>query len=312
MNEGTLAMGHSYNLAGDGTFQARVNRDGTNGRLQINGEAGLDGNLTVVRGRGYSIDGTRYTILAANAVNGWFTSDSLPKPTPLLSFQAKGYTDRVEVEARAQSFTTAAKKDWQMKIAQTLDKIARTAKEDTSIVLGELQSLSEAELQKAFSSFSPDSYGQYTQAALQSARKYHQTLHGSMHALRLYGTPAFEPAVQARSFSDLSRQAMAQADSPLSLEALYAQGNRTRAQGKKGLWLDSFAQKGQGGTTNGTGGFDSSLNGTSFGFGFSPRTGILSGVSAASGSGWRKIGGKEIFELLLPLPTGVMRPQIPT
>ena len=280
MNEGTLAIDHSYRLAGDGTFQARVNRDGSNGRLQINGEAGLDGNLTVARGRGYFTDGTRYTILTADAVNGWFSSESLPKPTPLLSFQATGYTDRVEVKTRAKSFTAAAKNDWQMKIAQTLDRIAPTAKEDTSIALGEFQSLPEPELQKSFSSFSPDSYGKFTKAALQAARNNTKTLHDRMQAVRLYGTPAFEPAVQAKSFSDLSRQAMAVADSPLSLETLYAQGKLTQAQGRNGLWLDSFGQKGQGGTAGGTGGFDSSLNGTLFGFDYAPRKGIVSGVSA--------------------------------
>jgi outer membrane autotransporter protein len=275
-----LAIGHSYSLAGDGTFQARVNRDGTNGRLQINGEAGLDGNLTVVRGKGYFTNGTRYTILTANGVNGWFSSESLPKPTPLLSFQATGHTDRVEVEARAKSFTTAAKNSWQMKIAQSLDKIAPTAKEDTSNILGEFQTLSEPELQKAFPSFSPDSYGKFSKAALQSARKYSKNLHDRMHAVRLYGTPAFEPAVQAKSFSDLSRQAMALADSALSLDDLYAQGKLTQAQGRNGLWLDSFGQKGQGGSANGTGGFGSSLNGTSFGFDYAPSKGIVSGVSA--------------------------------
>jgi uncharacterized protein with beta-barrel porin domain len=280
VNEGTLAIGHSYSLAGDGTFQARVNRDGTNGRLQINGEAGLDGNLTVVRGRGYFTNGTRYTILTAHAVNGWFSSENLPKPAPLLSFQATGYTDRVEVETRAKSFTTAAKKDWQMKIAQTLDRIAPTAQENTSIMLGEFQSLPEPELQKAFSSFTPDSYGKFTKAAQQSARKYTRTLHDRMQAVRLYGTPEFEPAVQAKSFSDLSRQAMALSDSPLSLDDLYAQGKLTQAQGRNGLWLDSFSQRGLGGTADGTGGFDSSLKGTLFGFDYAPGKGILSGVSA--------------------------------
>lgn len=61
---------------------------------------------------------------------------------------------------------------------------------------------------------------------------------------------------------------------------VYAQGKLTQAQGRNGLWLDSFGQKGQGGSANGTGGFDSSLNGTSFGFDYAPSKGIVSGVSA--------------------------------
>jgi outer membrane autotransporter protein len=101
-----------------------------------------------------------------------------------------------------------------------------------------------------------------------------------MHAVRLYGTPSFEPAAQAKSFFDLFQNTMALSDSPISLDSLYAQGKGTQAQGRNGLWLDSFGQRGQGGAADGTGGFASSLNGTSFGYDYAPGKGIVSGVSA--------------------------------
>ena len=81
-------------------------------------------------------DGTKYPILVASAVGGEFTSQTLPAPTPLLSFQVKSLADRVEVEALAKSFTTVAKNPLQMKMACQLDKAMKTATGDAAVVLG--------------------------------------------------------------------------------------------------------------------------------------------------------------------------------
>jgi len=288
VNEGTLAIGHSYQLAGDGTFQARVNRDGSHGQLQINGEAGLDGALHVTRGKGYYINGTKYPILTANTVNGWFSSERLPTSSPLLRFQVTGYPDRVEVEAQAKSFTTVAKNCVERKIARILDKIAPAVKEETSIVLGEFQALSEPEFQKAFSSLSPDSYEKYTKTSLQSTRRYARNLHDRMHNLRLYGTPFFDAAVQSKSFSNLFQQTMSLSDSPLSLDGLYALGKLTQAQGRNGLWLDSFGQRENQGQGNGYSGYNAFMNGTSFGYDYALSKRIVSGISA--GYSWDRVG----------------------
>jgi uncharacterized protein with beta-barrel porin domain len=224
----------------------------------------------------------------ANTVNGWFSSESLPKSTPLLRFQVTGYTDRVEVEAQAKSFNTVAKNCVERKIAQTLDKIAPAAKEDTSVMLGEFQALSEPEFKKAFSSLSPDSYEKYTKTSLRSTRRYAKNLHDRMHNLRLYGTPFFDSAVQAKSFSDLFHQTMSLADSPLSLDGLYAFGKLTQAQGRNGLWLDSFGQRENQGQGNGYTGYNALLNGTSFGYDYALSKRIVSGVSA--GYSWDRVG----------------------
>ncbi|MDH3567959.1 MAG: hypothetical protein OEM61_11490, partial [Desulfobacteraceae bacterium] len=184
VNQDTLQINSNYTMANDSNFQATVNGDGTNGLLKVEGTAQLAGDLRVIKGPGPYINGTTYDIIQADVLNGVFGSETLPEAKPLLSFQTHTYSDRLEVEALAKSFTTVAANSLQRTIAQHLDNIIPKATGDLSLVLGDFQVLSESDFNEAFASLSPDSYDISTRITFDIARLYVESLHQRMHSLR--------------------------------------------------------------------------------------------------------------------------------
>ncbi len=249
VNEGTLEINSSYSMANDSTFQAQVKSDGSHGQLKVNGTAQLNGELNVIRGPGIFINGTRYDVLRANGVEGEFNSETLPENTPLLSFQAVTYSDRVEVETLAKSCTTVATNPLQKKIAQHLDRIMPKATGDMSLVLGDFQALSEPDFDAAFASLSPDSYNNSTRTTLSSTQQYVKTIQQRMHSLRA------------------------------SLKFAAAD---TRP--KYGVWLQGFGQRGDQDSEEGFTGYDSDLYGGSFGADLFFSENVLFGISLGASS----------------------------
>ncbi|MBC2704105.1 autotransporter outer membrane beta-barrel domain-containing protein [Desulfobacula sp.] len=184
VNQGTLQIDSNYAMADDASFKTYVNGDGSHGQLNVNGKAQLNGELNVVKEPGVFINGTRYDVVLADDVDGVFSSETLPEDKPLLSFQAFTYSDRVEVETLAKSFTTVADNSLQRTIAQHLDDITPHANGDMSLILGEFQSLSESDFNKAFASLSPDLYNNSTRTTLSSTQQYIKTIQQRMHSLR--------------------------------------------------------------------------------------------------------------------------------
>jgi uncharacterized protein with beta-barrel porin domain len=265
MNGGTLAVNHSYQMPADGVFQARVNSDGSHGRLSINGVAGLDGALNVVRGKGVFFNGTKYPILTANTVSGWFTSETLPAPSPLLSFKVAGFSDRVEVETLAKSVTTIATNPAQMRIAQMLDKAMATATGKTAEMLGEFQSLPAQDFQKAFASLNPGSYDRFRRASLTASQENVRSLHNRMTALRLT-QPQYSAAIQAREMANTMSLFKTGPDSGMTPDQAWQLGRLSSAETRAGSWMSAFGQRGTLAGASGYAGSDYRMTGTVIGF----------------------------------------------
>jgi outer membrane autotransporter protein len=272
VNQGTLQVNNDYAMASDSTFQTNVNGDGSHGQLRVNGTTTLDGALKVIKGPGPYVDGTTYDILTGDAVNGWFTSETLPAPTPLVSFLVNPPRDHVEIEAQVNSFTTVTNNSTHNKIARYLDKILPAAKGDLAYVLGEIQLLSEPEeFNKAFSSLSPDSYDNYTRGTLFATQQYAKSLQYRMNNVRSHiraGSPDNEqPTLLAYNGSDAS------------LGQLFTPGQLSQIQGKNGLWLDAFGQWGDQDEEDGFTGYDYFMRGATLGFDHRLMDKLMAGLS---------------------------------
>jgi len=156
-----------------------------------------DGALNVVRGKGVYTNGTKYPILAANTVSGWFTSETLPAPSPLLSFKVAGFSDRVEVETLAKSVTTVATNPVQMRIAQMLDKAMVKPTGKTAEMLGEFQSLPAQDFKRLSQASTPTATTSSGGRSLTASQENIRSLHNRMTALRLT-QPQYSAAIQAR------------------------------------------------------------------------------------------------------------------
>jgi uncharacterized protein with beta-barrel porin domain len=246
-------------MADAGTFQTKVYGGGDCGQLKINGEAGLAGTLKVIKGPGAYVNGTKYNVLVADTTTDWFNDEIMPA-TVLVSFQAKGYDDRVEVESLVKSFSTVANNRVHKTIGQYMDGILPTASGDLSYVLGEFQDLSWPQFSTAFSSLSPDSYDNYTRGTLFTTQQYTKSLQYRMNNVRYHfmagaGSPDNEkPILLAYSGSDAS------------LGQLFTPGQLSQVQGKNGLWLDAFGQWGDEDEEDGYTGYDYFMHGATLGF----------------------------------------------
>jgi outer membrane autotransporter protein len=273
VNQGTLEVNSDYAMANDSTFQAKVNGDGSHGQLKVNGTTTLDGALKVVRGSGAYVNGTTYNILTGDTVNGWFTSETLPDPTPMVSFHVNPPRDRVEIEAQVNSFTTVSNNPTYNRIARYLDKILPTARGDLAYVLGEIQLLSEpGQFNTAFSSLSPDSYDHFTRATYDSTWQYIKSLQRRMDTIRSYGiTSGYDQ--QAKPIL------LAYKGSDASLGQLFATGELSQTEAKNGLWLNAFGQWGDQEGDPGFTGFDYNVWGTTLGFDHTFGDNLIAGLS---------------------------------
>ncbi len=284
MTGGSLAVAHSYQMPADGVFQARVNSDGSHGRLAVNGAAGLDGGLNVVRGKGFYADGTKYPILTANTVNGWFMSETLPAPVPLLSFSVAGFSDRVEVEAHAKSCTTVATNPVQMRIAQMLDKAAVNATGKAAEILGEFQALPALDFQKAFTSLDPNTYDRFRKASLAASRETIRSLHNRMTALRLSGS-RYGAAAQTRAFANTLSLFKAGADAGMQPDQAWQLGRLSSAETQDGGWMSAFGQRAGFAGAGGQAGYDYRMNGTVIGYDQLHGDGLITGFSSGFSRG---------------------------
>ena len=270
VKEGILQINAPYIFSDRGVFQTRINGDGSHGKLRVLSNAELGGNLTVVKGGGVFVNGTKFTLVEADqidSVKNRFAAEILPSPTPLLSFQTRyvdnaAQPDQVQVEALARSCTLVARNRVETEIAQYLDKVIPMASGDLSQVLGVFQGLSESEFGAAFSNLSPDSYDNFTRSAYGASRQHNQSLIGRMNTVRLYNGAAGQKAEAPGEKSIL----LAYNDSGATFGPLFASGQPSQMQGKNGLWFNAYGQWGRQKEDPGFVGFDYSLYGFTLGF----------------------------------------------
>jgi outer membrane autotransporter protein len=245
-------------MAPGGIFQATINADGGHGQLAVAGTATLGGTLQILRGPGTYRTGTTYDVVVADAVVGWFTSERLPAPTPLLSFRVNGRRDQVEVEAVVQRFTAAAASPSYHRLAQHLDTLLPAASGDLAEVLGEFQALRAGGFDRAFASLSPTAYDSVTRATFGSTRQYTQSLQRRLDTVRaLSRTAGAAPAGPVL---------LAAAETGTTLVPILGTYRLAQTQAKNGLWLTGFGQWGDQETTPGFTGFTASTGGLTLGY----------------------------------------------
>ncbi len=271
VKEGTLRLNSSYTFAPTGTFQATVYNDGSHGRLNVAGTATLGGGLQILRGPGLYRNGTKYDVVTADAMTGWFTSTTLPAATPLVSFRVNPPRDHVEIEAVVQSFGTTSTNPTHYRIAQHLDTVLPGASGDFATVLGEFQALPAGGSDRAFTSLSPAVYDSLTQATLGSTGQYTQSLQRRLEAVRAYSRTAGEGPV--------APVLLAAAETDTTLVPILGSYRLSQTQAKQGLWLAGFGQWADQEATPGFAGFTASTGGLTLGYDHTFRDQVTAGLS---------------------------------
>ncbi|HUL91104.1 MAG TPA: hypothetical protein VLV56_02050 [Burkholderiales bacterium] len=262
VDQGTLKLDNDYAFMSGGTFQARINGNGSYGQFYVTGQAALDGTMKIVRGGGAYVNGTAFDVLtASNGIQPGtaFSRVELPEDTRLLKFHTEQLSDGVRVKADVASFTTVAGTPNQMAVAGTLDRILPKTTGALNQLLGKIQTLPEAQFASAFASMSPAVYAGYTASTFNSMQQYTNVLQDRMTALRAQD---FSPVQSAGAWG---REPIRLAYNGTGLSNLLEASDAERAR-SSGLWLRGFSQKGDQNPTESMNGYDYRMAGTSVGY----------------------------------------------
>jgi uncharacterized protein YhjY with autotransporter beta-barrel domain len=264
MRKGALQIRGNYEFSDNGTFEAQLFGDGSCARLQVEDTARLDGTLSIVRGPGAYLDGTRYTIFEAGNIDGKFSEVILPASTPLLGFSVLDEDNIYRVEANAASFTTVSTNKVESAVAEHLNNILPSATGDLSNVIGEFQVLlSSSEIHEAFSSLSPDSYDNGTITTFNIIQQYAKNMEQRMNNLRGSLTT---PGIKSGTHSEYQPVVLAYNGPDSSIGPLLSARQQEQEQKKYGLWLQGFGQWGDQEQKDGYTGFDYRMAGLTMGF----------------------------------------------
>jgi hypothetical protein len=190
--EGRLVIDSDYQFSSNGTFVPHINPDGDCGVLQINGTAGLSGNLNVVAEHGVYLDGTEYGVLASDIVDGVFNNINLPG-SAILTFSPEQDVDGLDVEVDVASFKTVADNATEEAIGGYLDRLTPIASGELYDAIAEFQWLPESGFDQAFASVSPEQYGESSKKYIETTRKSFDALQDRLDGIRK--SIAFAPVV---------------------------------------------------------------------------------------------------------------------
>lgn len=177
IEDGTLRLDSSYTFAAAGTYSTFFDVvNGTSGVLSMRNNTTLGGTLEVERrGDIFVANGTRWNLVHADGtMTGNFADVELPESRPLLSFALERGAHDVDVVASAPSFATVTDNPVLQRIATNLDGLTRMSAEFRTL-FGRLQGMSEG-FDRAFESFSPESYIATAGSALTYSRELNQAL----------------------------------------------------------------------------------------------------------------------------------------
>jgi uncharacterized protein with beta-barrel porin domain len=233
---GVLQVNDHYQFSDSGIFETFVKGDGSFGQFKVNGTTELGGDLNVLKGSGPFIDGTTYNIIEAEAVNKTFSNVTLPEPNHFVSFEMNQLPTLVQIEVNVKDFTWLARNRVEWAVANYLDRILPFATGDLSIVVGQIQNLSQSAYSAALSSLSPDSYDNFTKTTYSNAQQYTKSLQFRMNNIRSY---------QYAQLPDSEKPiSLAFRGSDADVSQLFSSGGVSQIQGKNGLWFDAFGQWG--------------------------------------------------------------------
>ena len=263
VDQGQLHIEGDYGLPAAGRLQVAIYDAGVGergyGQLVVDGNATLDGTLSIVALPRIYRDGEQFDLMTAGSIDpaSDFGVVNLPDPTPLLTLSLVDPRplDRiVRAETSVSPFGTVAGNPLQISIAQLLDRLAPTATGELAALLGTFQLTPASGMNNAFSSLSPDSYQALSHMTFANSLDFMHDLQSHMLGLR---RPMIEGEFTGLSDSsyayayagdDLaavgapaSPAGVATSNRNLSLRAYRASGSLGASQGHVGLDYDSWA-----------------------------------------------------------------------
>jgi len=247
LNEGVVKLAGGYTFAPTGQLQVGIEGDGDGGALQAAGTVRLDGTLRVTRDDGLYADGTRYRVIAADAVNAdsAFDDVQLPDATTLVSFTTERTAGAFDVVAHVGSFASIAGSGNRRVMAQSLDAAAQEPADAMRRQLARIQGLTGDELQQTYASLSPVVHAFGTTAALNNFNQYDDALWQRL----------FDPVLGAGS----ATVGAAQAGRQLS-------GWRDPPRPEFGLWMRGFRRNGDRDGSDSTTAYDYRQSGYALGY----------------------------------------------
>jgi outer membrane autotransporter protein len=194
-----VALDETVNLSGNyvqgenTSLYVRVNPDGTNDRLVVDGDATIEENtLLQLAPSGQLVDDQTYEFLTTTGtLTGLFEELNFPDDTGVLRFSQVATANSLAVEFSRFSYTSAAATSNQTATAIHLDEIlAAGATGDMEAVLASLDTLSGAELQAALDALHPEAYDAQASAVL--------SFGGTVTQLAAFRRPRCEDVVYER------------------------------------------------------------------------------------------------------------------
>ncbi|QJT10898.1 autotransporter domain-containing protein [Oceanidesulfovibrio marinus] len=169
---GTLTINGDYTQTAGGALFMELGTY-TQDQLVVTGAANLDGALILVPEAGALFrGGTSWTVLTADGgINGGFRSTSILSSSPTLTFQSTQAGGVLSVSTyRSTPYTAFALGERTMGLAQLLTSAAGDATGEMAEMLAGLDFSSGAEISYAMESLSAESYGAFSQSALEGGR----------------------------------------------------------------------------------------------------------------------------------------------
>jgi len=293
VDQGTLDVGADMDIPADGSFRAEIyNPDVAEsgfGQLVVDGAASLGGTANVSALPRIFTDGEDFPLLIAGEINNElpeFDTVNLPPDSALVNF-GFGYRfdvagrDLFEVTTAVDPFRTVARHSLQRTVAGYLQRIAPMASGDLAEVIGTFQLLPrDANFDTAFTSLSPDTHDNYTQATFFGVSQYQETLSRRMRARRVDRMLGGTSSRQAGFETDRSLL-LAYSGDNRDIRAMYA-GEVTEVPAWwRDVWITAFGQWGDQDGEDGYTGFDYDVLGLSIGIDHPLSDRLLLGASAA-------------------------------
>ncbi|MCK5382219.1 MAG: autotransporter domain-containing protein, partial [Gammaproteobacteria bacterium] len=293
VDQGTLEVGTNLAIPADGSFRAEIYNPASGepgfGQLVVNGVASLGGAANVSAQPRIFTDGEEFPLLMADQFNNAlpeFDTVNLPPDSALVNFgfdyrSDVAGQDLFEVTTAVDPFRTVARNSLQRAVANYLERIAPTASGDLAEVIGTFQLLpADANFDTAFSSLSPDTHDNYTQATFFGVSQYQETLSRRMRARRINSVLGGTASRQSGFVTDRSLLLAYTGDNS-GIRSLYAEELTDVPAWWRDVWVTAFGQWGDQDGDDGYTGFDYNVLGLTVGIDRPVSDRLLLGASAA-------------------------------
>ncbi|WDI30155.1 autotransporter outer membrane beta-barrel domain-containing protein [Hyphococcus flavus] len=183
---GTLQSTASYAFNTGGVYSPVIQGGGGHGRFASSGTATLGGAIEVIDAGGVYTNGATFEVVSGSSVAGSFATETLPEPTPLLSFDLVQLPSAVQVIADVASFATvasASKSD--QSFASQLDEAVPVAGGALASHLARIQHLPEgADFEAEIAQLNPARFSDFAQDTAATAQRFESGARQRLSELR--------------------------------------------------------------------------------------------------------------------------------